>query len=87
MSTTLIKRRHHSAQAAQCYIAVTLFDREGYGHSNSKAIAAVSDEQLAGLGLSRNPQDVLGAGKFMLPQGQEFETSSNEMFEKIKAGF
>jgi hypothetical protein len=30
---------------------------------------------------------VLGKGKFMLPQGQEFETASNEEFEKIKAGF
>ena len=66
---------------------VQLIDEEGYGHSNGKAIAAVSEERLAGLGLSKDPQEVLGAGKFMLPQGQEFETSSNELFEKIKAGF
>jgi spermidine/putrescine transport system substrate-binding protein len=66
---------------------VQLIDEEGYGHSNRKAIAAVSEERLAGLGLSRDPQEVLGAGKFMLPQGQEFESASNEMFEKIKAGF
>jgi spermidine/putrescine transport system substrate-binding protein len=66
---------------------VQLIDEEGYGHSNRKAIAAVSEERLAGLGLSRDPQEVLGAGKFMLPQGQEFETASNELFEKIKAGF
>jgi hypothetical protein len=64
-----------------------LIEDEGYGHSNQKAIEAVSDETLASLGLSRNPQDILGAGKFMLPQGQEFETASNEEFEKIKAGF
>jgi spermidine/putrescine transport system substrate-binding protein len=66
---------------------VQLIEEEGYGHSNSKAIAAVSDDTLAGLGLTRDPQEVLGAGKFMLPQGQEFETASNEAYEKIKAGF
>ena len=66
---------------------VQLIDEEGYGHSNAKAIAAVSEERLAGLGLAKDPQEVLGAGKFMLPQGQDFETASNEEFEKIKAGF
>jgi spermidine/putrescine transport system substrate-binding protein len=64
-----------------------LIEEEGYGHSNAKAIASVSDEKLGELGLTRDPQIVLGAGKFMLPQGQEFETAANEEFEKIKAGF
>ncbi len=66
---------------------VQLIDEEGYGHSNSKALTAISEERLAELGLSRNPDELLGAGKFMIPQGHEFEMSSNEMFEKIKAGF
>lgn len=66
---------------------VFLIEEEGYGHSNAKAIAAVSDEKLAELGLSRNPDDVLGAGKFMVPQTQEFETASNKAYEEIKAGF
>ena len=64
-----------------------LIEEEGYGHSNQKAMEAVSDERLAELGLSRNPQDILGAGKFMLPQTQEFETASNKEYEQIKAGF
>jgi spermidine/putrescine transport system substrate-binding protein len=66
---------------------VYLLEEEGYGHSNAKAIAAVSDEKLASMGLTRDPQEVLGAGKFMLPQGEDFETASNKEFEKIKAGF
>jgi spermidine/putrescine transport system substrate-binding protein len=60
---------------------------EGYGHSNQRAIESISDEKLAELGLSRNPQDILGAGKFMIPQTQEFETASNKEYEEIKAGF
>ena len=64
-----------------------MIEEEGYGHSNQKAIESVSDEKLAELGLSRNPEDVLGAGKFMIPQTQDFETASNKEYEEIKAGF
>jgi spermidine/putrescine transport system substrate-binding protein len=64
-----------------------MIEEEGYGHSNQKAMESVSDEKLAELGLSRNPEDVLGAGKFMIPQTQEFETASNKEYEEIKAGF
>lgn len=64
-----------------------LIDTNGYGHSNTKAFAAMTDKRLDELGLSRNPQDVLGAGKFQIPQTQEFETRMNQEFEKIKAGF
>ena len=64
-----------------------MIEEEGFGHSKQKAIEAVSDEKLAELGLSRNPQDILGAGKFMIPQAQEFETASNKEYEEIKAGF
>jgi spermidine/putrescine transport system substrate-binding protein len=66
---------------------ILMINEEGYGHSNAKAMAAVSEERLAELGLDRDPQKVLGAGKFMIPQEQAFETKSNEMFEMIKAGF
>ena len=66
---------------------IMMIDEEGYGHSNAKAMAAVSDERLAELGLARDPQEILGAGKFMLPQEPAFDTKSNEMFEMIKAGF
>lgn len=60
---------------------------EGYGHSNRKALEAVSDKILAARGLSRNPNDVLGAGKFMIPVNEAFEHDSNKMYEEIKAGF
>ncbi len=66
---------------------IQMITEEGYGHSNAKAIAAVSDERLAALGLSRDPSEILDAGKFMVPQEHEFETKSNELFETIKAGF
>ncbi len=66
---------------------ILMIEEEGYGHSNAKAMAAVSDERLTALGLDRDPQKVLGSGKFMVPQEQDFETKSNELFEMIKAGF
>ena len=64
-----------------------LIIENGYGHSNYKSFDLVSGEELAALGLSRNPADILNAGKFQVPQTQEFETAMNEEFEKIKAGF
>jgi spermidine/putrescine transport system substrate-binding protein len=64
-----------------------LIGENGYGHSNAKSFDQFSDEELAALGLSRNPADILSAGKFQVPQTQEFETVMNEEFEKIKAGF
>ncbi len=66
---------------------VWLITDQGYGHSNLKAFEAVSEERLAELGLSRNPSDLLDAGKFQVPQTQEFETAMNKEFEQIKAGF
>jgi spermidine/putrescine transport system substrate-binding protein len=64
-----------------------LIGENGYGHSNTKSFDQFTDEELAELGLSRNPADILAAGKFQVPQTQEFETAMNEEFEKIKAGF
>jgi len=66
---------------------IQMIEEEGYGHSNSKAMAAVSDEKLAELGLSRNPSDILTVGHFMVPQEHEFDSKTNEMFEMIKTGF
>ena len=60
---------------------------EGYGHSNAKSFELFSDDELAALGLSRNPMDIISAGKFQVPQTQEFETAMNKEFEQIKAGF
>jgi spermidine/putrescine transport system substrate-binding protein len=60
---------------------------EGFGHSNRKALEAVADKDLAQRGLSRNPNDLLGSGKFMIPAGEQFEHDSNKLMEEIKAGF
>ncbi len=59
----------------------------GYGHSNRKAFDAFDEETLVGLGLSKNPIEILQAGHFQRPQSQEWETRMNELFEQIKAGF
>lgn len=64
-----------------------MIGEQGYGHSNAKSFDFFSDEELANLGLSRNPSDILNAGKFQVPQTQEFETKMNREFEQIKAGF
>ncbi len=64
-----------------------LIGENGYGHSNTKSFGLFSDDELTALGLSRNPVDILSAGKFQVPQTQEFETAMNKEFEKIKAGF
>jgi spermidine/putrescine transport system substrate-binding protein len=64
-----------------------LISENGYGHSNAKSFDLFTDEELGALGMSRNPADILSAGKFQIPQSQEFETAMNKEFEKIKAGF
>jgi spermidine/putrescine transport system substrate-binding protein len=64
-----------------------LIGENGYGHSNTKSFELFSDDELTALGLSRNPADILSAGKFQVPQTQEFETAMNKEFEQIKAGF
>ncbi|MEM6374901.1 MAG: extracellular solute-binding protein [Pseudomonadota bacterium] len=59
----------------------------GYGHSNLKSFDAFDEATLTGLGLSKNPADVLEAGHFQRPMSQDWETKMNETFEMIKAGF
>jgi spermidine/putrescine transport system substrate-binding protein len=59
----------------------------GVGHSNAKSFELFTDAELADLGLSRNPYDILSSGKFQVPASQEFETAMNAEYEKIKAGF
>ena len=59
----------------------------GYGHSNVKAFDAFDEETLQGLGLSKNPNEILQSGHFQVPQTQEWESRMNETFEQIKAGF
>lgn len=59
----------------------------GYGHSNRRSFDQFDDATLAGLGLSRNPADVLMAGKFQTPVTQDWQNRMNEVWETIKAGF
>lgn len=59
----------------------------GYGGVNRKAFAAFTDEDLAKIGLSRNPADVLTAGHFGIPQSAEWDRRMTETWEQIKAGF
>jgi spermidine/putrescine transport system substrate-binding protein len=64
-----------------------LIGDQGYGHSNAKSFDQFSKDELTALGLSRNPADILSAGKFQIPPTQEFDDAMNKEFEKIKAGF
>lgn len=59
----------------------------GYGHSNARSFDSFDDATLQGLGLSKEPTEILQAGHFQIPQSQEWETRMNETFEMIKAGF
>lgn len=64
-----------------------LINDYGYGHSNRKSFDLVSEDRLAELGLSRNPEDVLGAGKYQIPTSDEFSSRIAELFSEIKAGY
>ncbi|MDA0218260.1 MAG: extracellular solute-binding protein [Proteobacteria bacterium] len=64
-----------------------LIDDYGYGHSNIKSFDLVSEERLAELGLSRNPDDILGAGKFQIPTSDEFTSQIATLFAEITAGY
>ena len=66
---------------------IWLIDENGYGRSNKKSFDAIPDARLAELGSSRNPLEILSAGKFQNPQTQAFETRMNQELEQIKAGF
>jgi spermidine/putrescine transport system substrate-binding protein len=59
----------------------------GYGHSNRRSFEEFDDATLAGLGLSRNPAEVLMAGKFQTVVSQDWQNRMNEIWEAVKAGF
>jgi spermidine/putrescine transport system substrate-binding protein len=59
----------------------------GYGHSNRRAFDLFDDATLSGLGLSRNPAEVLSAGHFQTVVTQDWQNRMNETWETIKAGF
>jgi spermidine/putrescine transport system substrate-binding protein len=59
----------------------------GYGAANRKAFDAFTDEELANLGLSRNPAEILQAGHFGIPQTAEWDQRMTSTWEQIKLGF
>ena len=59
----------------------------GYGGVNRKAFASFTDEELAALGLSRNPVEILQAGHFGIPQSAEWDQRMTATWEQIKLGF
>jgi len=66
---------------------ISIFKLSDHGHSNRKAIEAVDDKTLAALGLTRDPMETLGTGKFQIPAGEKFEHDSSQLYEEIKSGF
>ena len=64
-----------------------LIEDNGYGHSNRKSFDLVSEERLAELGLSRNPDEVLGAGKHQIPTPDEFASRIAVLYAEITAGY
>jgi spermidine/putrescine transport system substrate-binding protein len=64
-----------------------LINDYGYGHSNQKAFDLVGDERLAELGLSRNPEEILSAGKYQIPVSGEFMETIANVFAEVKGGF
>jgi spermidine/putrescine transport system substrate-binding protein len=66
---------------------VALMRGSGYGGPNRKAFAQFSDEELAALGLGRNPMEILQSGHFGIPQTAEWDQRMTSIWEQIKLGF
>ncbi len=64
-----------------------MIEEFGYGHSSVKAFDLVSEEKLAAMGLSRDPEKILGSGKYQIPKSDEFAARIATTFSEIKAGF
>ncbi len=56
----------------------------GYGHANKKAFDDVTDEQLAAIGLPRDPAEMFAQGIFSKPNKRLPELQ--QTFEEVKAG-
>jgi spermidine/putrescine transport system substrate-binding protein len=59
----------------------------GYGGVNRKAFDAFTDDELAALGLGRDPIPILQAGHFGIPQSAEWDQRMTATWEQIKLGF
>lgn len=58
----------------------------GYGHCNAKAFDLVSNDELAARGLTKNPMDLLEAGRFLNAQSDEVEQKINRDWGDLIAG-
>jgi len=67
--------------------SAALIGGSGYGGSNRKAYDRFTDDELAALGLSRNPLEILEAGHLGIPQTAEWDRRMTETWEQIKLGF
>ncbi len=62
-----------------------LIEEYGYGHASASAFDLVSQEQLAARGLSKNPDDVLGAGVFIESVPVDIEQKINRDWAELIA--
>ncbi len=67
--------------------STALIRGSGYGGPNRKSYDEFTDAELANLGLSRNPMDILQAGHFGIPQTAEWDQRMTATWEQIKLGF
>ena len=67
--------------------STALIRGSGYGGPNRKSYDEFTDEELANLGLARNPMEVLQAGHFGIPQSAEWDQRMTSTWEQIKLGF
>lgn len=67
--------------------STALIRGSGYGGPNRKSYDEFTDEELAALGLSRNPMEILKAGHFGIPQTAEWDQRMTATWEQIKLGF
>jgi spermidine/putrescine transport system substrate-binding protein len=59
----------------------------GYGGPNRRAFEQLTDEELAAVGLARDPMDILKSGHFLIPQTAEWDQRMTSLWEQIKLGF
>jgi spermidine/putrescine transport system substrate-binding protein len=67
--------------------STALIRGSGYGGPNRKSYDEFTDEELANLGLARNPMEILQSGHFGIPQTAEWDQRMTSTWEQIKLGF
>ncbi len=57
-----------------------------YGHANAKSFDQFSEDELLGMGLTKDPNSVLGSGVFLLAQPEEIEQKINRDWGDLISG-